>query len=184
MFLGWSVQAAAVTIDFEEFSVGQLGPIQSQGYSVGATGSGGPYCTDITCHSGAIVAGKRFGITGAEVPSVEGVDMDIGFSRIDGSSFALYSVDLGGVWSSSSEIAGWLPGGGIIMGTVTDLGTGDWLNIKQAAVHAGTVGYCCGIELYGDIDNIVVGAAVPIPAAVWLFGSGLTALGFVRRRKS
>ncbi len=35
-------------------------------------------------------------------------------------------------------------------------------------------------------DNIVSGtvSAVPIPAAVWLFGSGLGLLGFVRRRVS
>jgi hypothetical protein len=35
------------------------------------------------------------------------------------------------------------------------------------------------------VDNIVtdvVAAAVPIPAAVWLFGSALTGLGWFRRK--
>ncbi|MCP4833046.1 MAG: VPLPA-CTERM sorting domain-containing protein, partial [Gammaproteobacteria bacterium] len=32
--------------------------------------------------------------------------------------------------------------------------------------------------------NIVVGAAVPIPAAVWLFGSALAGLGWIRRKQA
>jgi hypothetical protein len=47
------------------------------------------------------------------------------------------------------------------------------------------------LELHGDdlndydigIDNVVV-STIPIPAAVWLFGSGLALLGWMRRRVS
>jgi hypothetical protein len=34
-----------------------------------------------------------------------------------------------------------------------------------------------------DLSNVVAYSAVPIPAAVWLFGSALAGLGFAKRRK-
>ena len=34
------------------------------------------------------------------------------------------------------------------------------------------------------VDNFVVTAAVPIPAAAWLFGSALAGLGWLRRKQS
>ena len=36
----------------------------------------------------------------------------------------------------------------------------------------------------GGIAMAYVPTVVPIPAAVWLFGSGLAGLGFLRRKKS
>ena len=33
-----------------------------------------------------------------------------------------------------------------------------------------------------DYDNVRIVTAVPVPAAVWLFGSGLGLLGWMRRR--
>jgi hypothetical protein len=37
--------------------------------------------------------------------------------------------------------------------------------------------------LYSALDDFHYGAAVPIPAAVWLFGSGLLGLAAVARRR-
>jgi hypothetical protein len=36
----------------------------------------------------------------------------------------------------------------------------------------------------GDVSHQIRGSAVPIPAAVWLFGSALAGLGWMRRRKT
>jgi hypothetical protein len=36
----------------------------------------------------------------------------------------------------------------------------------------------------GRIDNIVVSNVVPLPAAVWLFGSALAGLGWLRRKQT
>ncbi len=72
-------------------------------------------------------------------------------------------------------------GGSISTNDVNDLGTGDWLNLSFAEVFGGTQSN--PPITYGlDVDNIVVGAAVPVPAAVWLFGSALVGLGWVRRK--
>jgi len=40
-----------------------------------------------------------------------------------------------------------------------------------------------GLGLAPGIDNVQLNA-IPIPAAVWLFGSGLGLLGWMRRRKT
>ncbi len=39
-------------------------------------------------------------------------------------------------------------------------------------------------DYYPTMDNLYVGSAVPVPAAVWLMGSGLLALAGIRRKKA
>jgi hypothetical protein len=62
------------------------------------------------------------------------------------------------------------------------LGQGDWLNLVSFSYSVSMPG---GVPVPAilDVHNIVV-TAVPIPAAVWLFGSGLAGLGWFRRKTS
>jgi len=70
-----------------------------------------------------------------------------------------------------------LNGGGTVNLSLGSIGTGDWLNLTQLVVYdANTFD-----DNYVHIDNINV-SAVPVPAAVWLFGSALAGLGWIRRK--
>jgi hypothetical protein len=78
--------------------------------------------------------------------------------------------------------------GGISADLSAPIGTGDWLNLERMRFNATGEGWGYGIDPapvlgYGtvELDNIVV-SAVPIPAAAWLFASGLIGLGCARRK--
>jgi len=70
---------------------------------------------------------------------------------------------------------------------------GDSLDFKGRACEGQTAGNWCGMKVSfkGSISgqfqflNKPVDTVVPVPAAVWLFGSGLLGLvGMARRKKS
>jgi hypothetical protein len=178
MLLGWSVQASAITIDFEDQSTG-TSTVVSQGFVV--TGF-----TVVPAGSVQESGGNKFyevlnddGANGFDFPS------SITIARVGDQAFAYYSADYtgGGIGAPSFSLYGEKAEGGAAQGAP---GQGDWLNV--VSVTATWQGFCTTLCFppYSGItaDNIVVGAAVPIPAAVWLLGSGLAALGFARRRKS
>jgi hypothetical protein len=101
------------------------------------------------------------------------------FGQIGGGAFALHDLDMD-CFGVSCQIWGQKAGGGTITTfDVADLGSGDWLNVTWVGVESPQ--FATGAPIH--VDNIVVGSAVPVPAAVWLFGSGLGLLGFVRRKK-
>ena len=71
--------------------------------------------------------------------------------------------------------------------TVGNYGTSGWLTETLASAFTGTITF--GVYNSGDnavsselqIKNLQV-AAVPVPAAIWLFASGLLGLGAVRKK--
>ncbi|MEJ2140292.1 MAG: VPLPA-CTERM sorting domain-containing protein [Gammaproteobacteria bacterium] len=104
---------------------------------------------------------------------------------VSGDPFAFYGADIVGTSLAASSFfgaTGYTVGGGIAAGSV---GTGDWLNLQSITFE---VSSCCGDPYYIEtlsltVDNINA-SVVPIPAAVWLFGSALVGLGWVRRMQS
>jgi hypothetical protein len=65
-----------------------------------------------------------------------------------------------------------------VSGTVLGLATGTYNSATFASL-----GLNEGSYLWSWASDSVTVKVVPIPAAVWLFGSGLGLLGFLRRRQ-
>jgi hypothetical protein len=184
-FLSPTIQAAPVTIDFEEFNVGDAGglfqpPLQSQGYDI----SGSVILSSAEVIIGTNTGTKSFGGTASGLGQDGfGVVTEVIFERSDAGAFAVHSLDLllTADPSGSTNTRGYLAGGGIA-NLGTPVGTGDWLNLVSLSFRAEGNGFGGGGSTI-EIDNINV-SAVPIPAAVWLFGSALAGLGWIRRKQT
>jgi hypothetical protein len=172
-FLSAVAQAAPVTIDFESLTAGDVTGPDVDGFSYFSTDGfdfevkGGLEDIGGNQYAAAISSGNFH-----EPPAA------VEFSRTDNNPFALLDLDIlqcQGTCTIWGSING---GGSISTSDVNTLGTGDWLNLNYVEISGTQMTY------YLDVDNIVVGAAVPVPAAVWLFGSGLGLLGWFRRRQT
>ena len=192
-FLSAGAQAAPVTIDFEEFNIGDGGgsvfdtPIlASQGYELtGSGGPGGPFT------STEVLTGTNTGGTNAYGGSISGLGQDgfnyavtVQLEKADGGAFAIHNLDLFMDTDPEGwmEIRGTLAGGGLTFLLGVPVGTGDWLNLQSVTFRAEGNGFGPGGGTV-ELDNIVV-SAVPVPAAVWLFGSALVGLGWLRRKQT
>ena len=170
-------QAATILIDFEDVTPAYYpGPavppinMESKGfaftaspnlssYSEGSVGPGGLY-VDAECAAWG-----------------PGCGANISMQAVNGSSFGILSIG-----SYSGDVYGGLAGGGTA-DLSTAIGTGDWLTLEYFSVNdtCYIVGYCSFHA--ASLDDITV-SAVPIPAAVWLFGSALAGLGWLKRKKT
>ncbi len=167
------INAATITIDFDDLP---LGGTPLLGDFVEVITEGYRFTSEVGVSDFLDPGGNKV-MLGVSY----GIDFDtgeIGFGRQDGAAFALYAADFSGVSfyiaSSDNGSFGSSTGPGL-----DELGTGAWLNINSLFLSGETVPFAPI-----TIDNIIVGSAVPVPAAVWLFGSGLAGLGFLRRKKS
>ena len=96
-------------------------------------------------------------------------------STLSGDTFSLSSIS---VSFTSARLTGYYEGGGIVQtGWVSgDIVLGaEWQGLESVVFDGSTESFFTGL------DDIVV-SVVPVPAAVWLFGSALVGLGFLRRQ--
>jgi len=125
---------------------------------------------------------------GYVTPPCEECGISMTITSLSGSPFAMYGADYiansGGI-AVANPFSGLLSGGGAADLSAA-MGTGDWLSLSS--VTFGTLGTGGPYGDLIDITNIVLeeGATsvVPVPAAVWLFGSALVGLVGWRRRQS
>ncbi len=97
-------------------------------------------------------------------------------------------MDVGSVGSGVTfdyEITGFLDGGGTVSLSVQNVVAfqtinfdASWTGLTSFRIEIDNTANPSGILGASAIDNIVV---TPIPAALWLFGSGVVLLGWVRR---
>jgi|GEM_PF-2062824 len=91
------------------------------------------------------------------------------------------AIALIGVKSDGSMVSG---GWSNQPGTNTLIFDSSWNDLVRVSLYSGLVEANFG-DIYApleiEVDNIVVNA-VPVPAAVWLFGSALAGLGWLRRK--
>ena len=189
------VSAETVTIDFAEYSSDGLSlPVLSNDFVFEGTT---PY--GVTNPSGT---DNKFAVCGNCVPGPIPVftSLDIEFSHESGQFFSLHSLDLDLQALIDVSFSGRFNDGTRIDFTNLDFSTGlpkesdignpdaykyhiifneEWINLESVSIRFYT-DFEAGIL---SVDNIVV-TTVPIPAAVWLFGSALGGLGWMRRRKT
>jgi len=163
--------AATVSIDFEDgtpFSSDTNIIVESKGYTFETFGWNSPLEASVSA-DGIYYQSAAFG----PAPG-GGFYSSITMTRDDGAAFSMLSLDASG---------------GSFFGRLTDgnqanlnvaVGTGDWLSLTTLVY---SVNAASGQLMELSLDNVVV-SAVPVPGAVWLFGSGVALLGWMRRRQT
>ena len=159
--------AAAATITFEEFSTefGYYTYLESGGFSL----------------TSSLMAVLEPGVGGAGPGNTLGMFGNVTIDSLSGENFAVSSLDLFGIAGSSLELIGSLAGGGIIQNTVTFTTSGLQTVVLDSAWNNLESFQLANVS-QKQADNIVI-STVPVPAAVWLFGSALAALGWARRKQ-
>jgi hypothetical protein len=177
------IQAAPVTINFENNSYTLIdNDVYSKGFKLNGAAYG-PSAFDWASVGGLPGGNQVYGVGdyGGELCNSGGCNFaGISIRRDDGGAFALYSLDyeLDGIETSITGLT--MENQAVT--TATAFGTGGWLNLKSVSLDASTPdGFSFTHEVGVTVDNIVV-SAVPVPPAVWLFGSALGGLGWFRRK--
>jgi hypothetical protein len=175
-FSGVSLAVTTTVIDFEEFADGTsvTDPIISKGFILDPSVSGVPPVIATSPDNHMIFCGWcTDGVEGISIYSQAGV------------SFELDSLDAesnGELFTG--QVIGYLEGGAIISQDFSTIGT---INFDQTWVDLTSIDILFNLTsgpatfVVPSVDNITL-QAVPVPAAVWLFGSALVGLGWFRRK--
>jgi len=187
LFTSAAANAATVTLDFEEFDLndgfsygpGAWMPYGDYEFDGGAADSfAGPGIESAVIHYGNNLNGSRAFVASGDLGWAV-----VWMRRTDGGTFSIESFEAAMIPGDSgyTGITGTLTGGGAA-DLSAPVGTGDWLNLIELKFEAGGPGFPTSGWAAIELDNIVV-SAVPVPAAVWLFGSALAGLGWMRRKQ-
>ena len=196
--------ASTVVIDFQDVAVGTSGSITSRGFNFSGGSQPIPPIVQFELLSGTDpnrVLNTCYSFTACEYQAGHpepafpwGTPPAIEFSKQDSSLFDLISFQMAsdgclcdlpasvtGYFADGSSISKSFSMGEVTLKTIT-LGTG-WTNLKSVEIFGATYHDYTTVSLEADmrLDNITI-SAVPVPAAVWLFASGLGLLGRLRRR--
>ena len=200
LFASTAAPAAPLKIDFQNYSPGDTGPFNVGGFTISGYGDGPAtvYSDDVFFNGYNYL--EAVGYYWAPEPTHGGINnAQITLSREDGAAFSIYEANIRS-WSylylepvSNAWIMGTRADGSTFYVDSSNewsdpdsgpdiLGVGDWLNVTEVTfgvwqpLHYETT----SILLY----DVTVGAAVPIPATVWLFGSALAGLAWIRRKQA
>ncbi len=173
-----TAQASTITIDFEDASPGAPEVLDSGFRISGTTGLYDQTRTGVIDSAGDQLF-EVFALLYDQMCACSAPYISATIEREDGGAFSFHSAD----WSGTNvSIQGLLGDGSYALDAV---GTGDWLNVVSVTFNADG-GFCTSFCFNRNasllLDDVVVGAAVPVPAAVWLFGSALAGLGWMRRK--
>jgi len=188
-------QAAAVI--FDDVASGLYVPelVTPQGYSFSMTGFPSPVWVESRAVGGDQYLELQTSGFPAEMKMSDGTFFDL--HQLDVLFYGIDDLGVGGCGGCYAENTDVLiqakDGAGELIAETTllfaDGGEGwrtvnfdsGWSNI--ATLELGISLVVSSESFYGGYDNIVV-TAVPIPAAVWLFGSALAGLGWMRRKQT
>ncbi len=142
-----------------------LGPVYDQVQSNWSTGAGGYAADAFSCVEGTAGAALSLSFCGGYEFGTNNIDeSSVDYSTIPG------TLNLGGDDMLEAQLPGTVQGSWYLMDTATL--TGSTLVMESAAwtVNPGLAG------------SQLTFSVVPVPAAVWLFGSALGLLGWLRRK--
>jgi hypothetical protein len=172
-------QAATVLIDFDEVT-----PEYNPGptaVSISVVSKGFDFFASPTFSSGSETSVDSNGLyVDAECFAFgPGCDAYVTMEAVNSSAFSILSI--GTLSTLSNQVLYGRITGGASADLSMAIGTGDWLNLEFFGVADSCQMFApCGYHQV-RLDDITV-SAVPVPAAVWLFGSALAGLGWFRRR--